>query len=98
MLEKVLRREAKEENGLSGGVGAHVATFDQIKNSGYYLSGIQHIFVDKIVKVGSKKVELNEEAEGFLWLPAKIALRDLDIEPNARHTLELYAKMQQTCA
>lgn len=92
-LEDALRREVQEETGLDAGVGEHICTFDQIKNSGYYLSGIQYIFVDKVVRVGSKKVRLNDEAQGYLWMPAQAALRDLPVEPNARHTLELYARM-----
>lgn len=92
-LNEGIIREVKEESGLEGAVSSHIATFDQIKNSGYYLSGIQHIFIDKIVKVGSKKVMLNEEAQSYVWLPANTALRELDIEPNARHTVELYAQM-----
>lgn len=92
-LEDALVREIKEETGLDAGVGGHICTFDQIKNSGYYLSGIQHIFVDKVVRVDSKKVRLNEEAQDYIWMPPQIALRDLSIEPNAKHTLELYTQM-----
>ena len=92
-LDEGLKREIREETGLDSGVGEHICTFDQIKNSGYYLSGIQHIFVDKIAKVGQKRVRLNEEAQDYLWVPTRVALKELDIEPNARHTLELYAKM-----
>lgn len=90
-LEDALLREVREETGLVGSVGEHLCTFDQIKNSGYYVSGIQHIFVDNVVRVGSKRVRLNDEAEEHVWIPAKTALRDLPMEPNARHTLELYA-------
>ena len=86
-------REIKEETGLDSGVGEHICTFDQIKNSGYYLAGTQHIFVDKVARVQSKKVSLNYEAQEYIWIPPKIALRDLPIEPNARHTLELYSKI-----
>lgn len=93
-LDEALKREIKEESGLNSKIGGHICTFDQIKNSGYYQAGAQHIFVDKIVKVESKKVFLNEEAEEFIWLPAKVALKELQIEPNARHTLELYTQMQ----
>lgn len=89
-LNEAIVREIKEETGLTAEVGAHLATFDQIKNSGYYVPGIQHIFVDKVIRVGSKRVRLNEEAQSYVWLPAKIALRDLPIEPNARHIVELY--------
>lgn len=91
-LHEALLREVREETGLRGEVGEHLCTFDQIKNSGYYLPGMQHIFVDNVVRVGTKRVRLNDEAQSFVWMPARAALRDLDIEPNARHTVELYAK------
>ncbi len=90
-LAEALLREVKEEAGLRGEVGEHLATFDQIKHSGYYLKEVSHVFVDNIVRVGSKNVVLNEEAQDYIWMPAHAALRDLDIEPNARHTVELYA-------
>lgn len=92
-LDDALRREVKEETGLDASASQHICTFDQIKNSGYYLSGIQHIFVDKIARVTSKKVRLNEEAQEYIWVPSSIALKELSIEPNARHTLELYSKL-----
>ncbi|MEX1064250.1 MAG: NUDIX domain-containing protein [Candidatus Paceibacterota bacterium] len=92
-LEDALMREIKEETGLRSSIGEHICTFDQIKNSGYYESGTQHIFVDKIARVNSKNVRLNEEAQEYIWIPPEKALRELEIEPNARHTLELYTKM-----
>jgi len=91
-LRDALLREVHEETGLRGKIGDHLCTFDQIKNSGYYRSGVMHVFVDNIVRVDSRSVRLNEEAEEYVWLPPKKALTDLDIEPNARHTLELYAQ------
>ena len=81
---------------MDGKIGEHLATFDQFKNSGYYRGGVQHIFVDKVVRVGSRRVRLNDEAEGYIWMPARAALRDLDIEPNARHIVELYAQKINT--
>jgi len=95
-LDDALLREIKEETGLHAGIGGHICTFDQIKNSGYYLSGVQHIFVDKVVRVDSKNVRLNEEAEDYIWMPAKAALKELLLEPNARHTLDLYTQMTAT--
>lgn len=95
-LEEALIREVKEETGLKAEIGNHICTFDEIKNSGYYSPAVQHIFIDNVVKVTSKKVELNNEAEDYLWVPAKIALEELDIEPNARHTLKLYSKSLTT--
>lgn len=89
-LDEALAREVREETGLKGQVGEHLCTFDQIRNSGYYIPGIQHIFVDNIFRVVSKYVRLNEEAEDYVWMPARVALRDLPLEPNARHTLQIY--------
>src|SRR3989344_5241937 len=93
-LADALIREVKEETGLSAILGRHVCTFDQIKNSGYYRAGVQHLFVDNVVRVDSKRVRLNEEAQEYLWIPADEALAALDIEPNARHTIELYSAVR----
>ena len=94
-LQQALLREVSEETGLRGEVGRHIATFDQIKNSGYY-RGTQHIFVDNVVRVQSKHVVLNEEAQDYIWALPSDALLHLDIEPNARQTLELYTKLAPT--
>ncbi|HRN90670.1 MAG TPA: NUDIX domain-containing protein [Candidatus Saccharibacteria bacterium] len=91
-LRDALLREVHEETGLSGKIGRHLATFDQIKNSGYYKRGINHIFVDNIVRVNSDRVKLNDEAQSYIWATADEALKHLDIEPNAKTTLKLYAK------
>jgi len=93
-LQQALLREVKEETRLNGNVGAHICTFDQIKGSGYYRGGVQHIFVDNIVTVLSKKVTLNDEAQDHIWALPSEALQHLDIEPNARATIELYHKLQ----
>lgn len=90
-LKDALLREVFEETKLNGEVGRHLATFDQLKDSGYYKKGISHVFVDNVVHVQNKKVVLNEEAQSYIWIPAEEALSSLDIEPNARMTVELYA-------
>jgi ADP-ribose pyrophosphatase YjhB (NUDIX family) len=89
-LKEALLREVKEETRLSGEVGEHLCTFDQLKDSGYYQTGVQHIFIDDIVKVKSKRVTLNEEAQDCVWATPSEALAHLDIEPNARTTVEIY--------
>lgn len=93
-LDVAMLRELKEETGLEGRIGQHICTFDQIKNSGYYMP-TQHIFVDNVVHVASRNIVLNEEAQDYIWMPATQALAELPIEPNARHTIELYATQQK---
>lgn len=93
-LDDALVRGIFEETKLRARVDRHICTFDQIKNSGYFKVGVSHIFVDKVVRVDRKKVELNEEAQEFIWVPPRVALKELDIEPNAKHTLELFTQMQ----
>lgn len=94
-LDQALIREVKEETGLRAEVGAHICTFDQLMDSGYYQRGIQHIFVDNIVVVKNKRVILNEEAQDYIWALPSEALKHLDIEPNARTTVDLYSKQLQ---
>lgn len=92
-LDQALLREVIEETKLRGEVGSHLCTFDQIKNSGYYRKGIQHIFVDSVVRVNSKRVVLNGEAQEYIWALPSEALLGLDIEPNAKKTLSVYAEL-----
>jgi ADP-ribose pyrophosphatase YjhB (NUDIX family) len=92
-LDQALLREIKEETGLRGEIGKHIATFDEIKDSGYYKDWVQHIFVDNVVRVKSKVVRLNDEAQDYVWVRPQDALKHLDIEPNAKATIQLYAKM-----
>ncbi len=91
-LDEALLRGIREETGLRAEIGRDICAFDQIKKSGYYLTGLNHIFVDKVVRVSSKRVTLNEEAEEYVWALPEEALAQLPIEPNARHTVELYVK------
>jgi ADP-ribose pyrophosphatase YjhB (NUDIX family) len=95
-LHDALLREVYEETNLKGSIGRHLVTFDQLKDSGYYQRGVQHVFVDNVVTVGRKKVTLNEEAQSYIWAPADEALAALDIEPNAKTTVELYAGLRKT--
>lgn len=89
-LKQALCRSVKTETDLDGRPGRHLCTFDQIKNSGYHQADLHHLFVDYTVEVERKRVRLNHEAQAFAWLPAREALRDLPLEPNARHTVERY--------
>ncbi len=92
-LDQALVREIEEESGLHVSPGRHICTFDQIRNSGYFQSGIQHIFVDNVARATTRRVKLNEEAQEYIWIPASDALRDILLEPNARYTIEQYIHM-----
>ena len=89
-LSDALKREILEETRLDCSIEESICTFDEIKNSGYFEEGVHRVFTDNIVKVGKRRATLNEEAEEYLWMPPTIALKELNIEPNARKTLELY--------
>ncbi len=90
-VRDALVRQVKDETGLDGLVGRHVCTFDEIEHAGHYDTSVQRVFVDNVVRVDSRHVVLNEESQEYVWMPVRRALRELPIEPNARHTLERYS-------
>ncbi|MEO6508496.1 MAG: hypothetical protein ABIO02_00955, partial [Patescibacteria group bacterium] len=59
--------------------------FGMDSSSNYYKPHFLQ-FTDFIVKMGSRRFRLNDEAEEGLWVPAHIALKELDIEINARRS------------
>lgn len=84
-LDESLLRGVREETGLRAKVGRHIVTFDQFKGSGYYQEHVNHIFSDYVVKVPSKQVVLDNEAQDHVWLTGAEAMQNLELEPNARH-------------
>jgi len=91
-LVNALRREILEETSLRPRIWESICTFDQIKESGYYIPNEHKVFTDNVVEVRNRKVILNYEAEDYAWMPPSQALKELNIEPNARKTLGLYAE------
>ncbi len=79
-----------EQTGLDCSIGDDICVFDEIRDSGYHEAGSSRIFVDKVVAVRSRSVKLDERAEEYAWATPYVALRDFDLEPNARKTIELY--------
>lgn len=98
LLCDALAREIFEESRLDSKIEESICTFDEIKNSGYFEQGIHRVFTDNVVKTNKRIVRLNDEAQNYLWIPPTIALRDLDIEPNARTTIELYVSKHKRVA
>lgn len=90
-LDAGLQRVVQEQAGMKGLVREDVCAFDEIPDAGYYRQGTHRIFVDKIVQVGSRKVQLDHRAEEYVWVPPAVAIRDYPLEPNARRTMEALA-------
>jgi len=84
-----LESEVFNETKLKSKVCETICAFEEI-SGGYYLLGPKRVFIDFIVKVFDRKVELNHEAEDYIWIPPSKALAELDVEPNARKTLREY--------
>lgn len=91
-LGDALSREVLEETGLKSNIQDNICTFDELKTNNFFIPTTRRVFVDNIVAVSSRNVMLNYEAENFMWIPPSIALQELDIELNAKKTLELYVK------
>jgi hypothetical protein len=43
-----------------------LATFDQLRGSGYWLRATHHLFVDFIARADSRRVTLNDEAQAHV--------------------------------
>jgi 8-oxo-dGTP pyrophosphatase MutT (NUDIX family) len=91
-LADALQREVLEETGLESDIQDSICTFDELRGGGYFIPRTHRVFTDNVVAVASRRVTLNYEAQDSVWMPPSVALRDLDIEPNARKTLELYVE------
>ncbi len=89
-IEAAFSRIMAEQTGLQGRVAEEICVFDELPDAGYYQTGTSRIFVDKVVKVQKRKIRLDSRAQEYVWMPAKNALQELDLEPNARKTIELY--------
>lgn len=97
-LVDALKREILEETSLESEIEESICTFDEIKGSGYFQKGLHKVFIDYVAKVKKRKVKLNEEAKKYVWIPPTLALQELDIEPNAKETLETYIRNHKRIA
>jgi len=88
-LTSAFSRVVTEQTSLAGLLGADVCVFDEISDSGFYERGTSRIFVDKTVRVRHRRIRLDERAQEYLWIPPDAAL-EIDLEPNARRTIEIY--------
>lgn len=91
--EAALKREVKEETGLSvfniKFVGMQEFIFDKA-----FWKKRHFIFLDYACKANSEKVKLNSEAEEFIWAHPKRALK-MPIEPYTRRAIKEYLKRKK---
>lgn len=92
-VETAFTRITDEQTRLEGAVGEDICVFDEIPDSGYFEQGARRVFVDKVMKVKSRTVQLDDRAEEYVWVPPSVALEDFNLEPNARKTIERYQRL-----
>lgn len=89
-MEQALKREIKEETGLDifdiKFLGFQEFIFDKA-----FAKKKHFIFFNFIAKTKSSKVKLNEEAQEYIWIDPKKALK-LPVEPYTRKSIEIYIK------
>jgi len=91
-IKKTMIRGVYEETRLKVRGFKPLCTFSQLKSSGYHQPLTDMLFVDYIAQSDSRRVCLNDEAQFSVWMPINQALHDLNIEPNARFSLEKYSE------
>jgi ADP-ribose pyrophosphatase YjhB (NUDIX family) len=89
-LIKGLIRNVKSQTSLEGKVKHLICAFNMIPNSGYYKSGANRIYIDNLVEVNKKEVILDDKAEEYIWILPENALKELDLEPNAKVAIGKY--------
>jgi len=90
-IQTLLDGIKEETDNTSWGEPRFLTAFDQIPDSGYHRPRVL-TFTDYVVPMGNRRFRLNSEAQEGLWIPPSVALRELDIEPNARKSIELYLR------
>ena len=93
-LTEAFSRVTLEQTGLEGALGETICAFNEIPDSGYFQPESRRIFIDNMVAVSSHQVRLDSRAQEYVWIPPNEALRELDLEPNARKTIEIYIERQ----
>jgi nucleoside triphosphatase len=87
-IEQALIREAKEETGLDVSKPEYICLWEFINEKDFHVT--RHmLFLNHKVKAVSNEVTLNDEAQDFIWVTPKNALK-LPLEKYTRLTLENY--------
>lgn len=90
-LESAARREAREETGLEVG-DLHFLCWQEFIYDPSFWKRRHFIFFDFYCQAEKTDVQLNDEAESFLWIDPMKAL-DLPIDPYTRYSIEAYLQL-----
>ena len=91
-LEEAVVREAKEETGLDIH-GIEFINFQQFIYDPAFWKKRHFIFFDFACKTNSTEVQLNDEAEGFVWVEPHQALT-MELDMYTRKSVEEYLKQE----
>ncbi|OGE35412.1 hypothetical protein A3H83_00515 [Candidatus Roizmanbacteria bacterium RIFCSPLOWO2_02_FULL_39_8] len=87
-IEDALRREVREETGLKIENPIFICMWEFINESGFWEK--KHmLFLNYLAKATSEKVTLNDEAQSYVWVTPREAVR-LPLEKYTKLTLEEY--------
>lgn len=89
-LEEAVAREAKEETGLDV-YDVEFINFQQFIYDPAFWKKRHFIFFDFACKTDSVDVQLNEEAEGYVWVEPRQALT-MELDTYTRRSVEEYLK------
>jgi nucleoside triphosphatase len=89
-LEEAVVREAKEETGLDI-FDIELINFQQFIHDPAFWKKRHFIFFDFACKTDSAEVQLNDEAEGFVWVEPHQALT-MELDTYTRRSVEEYLK------
>ncbi|MBI5355361.1 MAG: NUDIX domain-containing protein [Candidatus Aenigmarchaeota archaeon] len=89
-MESALKREVREETGLRVRSVKYIC-FQEFVYDKLYWKKSHCIFFDFSCRTKSRKVKLNHEAEEYVWIKPKAALK-LPINPYLRRTIKEYLK------
>lgn len=89
-LTASLERTVRKQTGLKANVGDTVCAFRELADSGFYRPRPRRAFVDSVVGVESRDIELDETLLDYFWASPEEAAKDSRIEDNARKTMGKY--------
>lgn len=87
-MEEAAKREAKEETGLTISNLKFIHNDEMIFDKIFYKKK-HYVFIDFSCQTKSTKVKLNHEAEDYLWIDPKKAVKLRGLEPYAKRTINL---------